>query len=271
MGSDAASFTGSIPEHYDRYLGPVIFADYAADIARRTVACGPARVLETAAGTGIVTRELRDLLPGSAQLVVTDLNPPMLEVARTKFRPGEQAEFQIADATALPFPDGSFDAVVCQFGVMFFPEKNKSYCEAHRVLAKGGRYLFNVWDSPRHNPFGRIAYDAVARFFPTDPPQFFSVPFSYHQIDPIKESLMDAGFTDITIGVIRQDKEIPDMTLFAQGLVYGTPAIDQIQARGGPDSDRFVDAVAQALRQEFSADHGRLPLQAIVFSATKQS
>jgi ubiquinone/menaquinone biosynthesis C-methylase UbiE len=165
----------------------MIFADYAADIARRTAACGPARVLETAAGTGIVTRQLRNLLPTNVKLVATDLNPPMLEVARSKLRPSERVEFQVADATALPFPDGSFDAVVCQFGVMLFLEKDKSYREVHRVLAPGGRYRFNVWDSPRHNPFGRIAHDVVGSFFPADPPQFYSVPFSYHQIDPIKE------------------------------------------------------------------------------------
>jgi SAM-dependent methyltransferase len=178
-------------------------------------------------------------------------------------------EFRPADGTALPFPDGSFDAVVCQFGVMFFPEKDKSYCEVHRVLAPGGRYLFNVWDSPRHNPFGRIAHDVVGSFFPADPPQFYSVPFAYHQIDPIKESLIDAGFTDITIAVLRLDKEVPDTALFARGLVHGNPVIDEIRARGGVDPDRIVDAVAQALRQEFGADPGQMPLQAIVFSASK--
>jgi ubiquinone/menaquinone biosynthesis C-methylase UbiE len=117
---DVAGFIGSIPQHYDQSLGPLIFADYAADIARRVAACKPARVLETAAGTGILTRHLRDVLPSHVRLTATDLNPPMLEMTRTKFRPGEQAELRPADATALPFADASFDAVVCQFGVMFF-------------------------------------------------------------------------------------------------------------------------------------------------------
>ena len=189
MSSDSARFTGSIPEHYDRILGPIIFADYAADIARRTAASCPPRVLETAAGTGIVTRRLRDALPPARALTATDLNPPMLEVARDKFRPDEQVEFQPADATALPFADASFDAVVCQFGVMFYPDKAKSYREVHRVLAPGGRYFFNVWDSHRYNPFGRIAHGVVQRLFPIDPPQFYKVPFSCHQIDPIKEAL----------------------------------------------------------------------------------
>jgi len=141
--------------------------------------------------------------------------------------------------------------------------------EDHRVLA-GGRYLFSVWDSHRHNPFGRIAHETAASFFPADPPQFYMVPFSYYQIDPIKESLIDAGFTDISVAVIRLEKEIPDAARFARGLVHGNPLIDQIKARGGVDPDRIVDALAQALRQEFGADPGRMPLQAIVFSASRR-
>ncbi len=209
MNGDAAGFIGSIPQHYDRSLGPLIFVDYAADISHRVAACNPARVLETAAGTGIVTRWLRDVLPAGVRLTATDLNPPMLEIARTKFRSGEQVEFQPADATALPFADSSFDAVVCQFGVMFFPDKDKSYREVYRVLAPGGHYLFNIWDSHRHNPFGKIAHEVVGSFFSADPPQFQSVPFSY-RFDPIKESMVDAGFTDINAAVVRLEKEVPD-------------------------------------------------------------
>jgi SAM-dependent methyltransferase len=127
MSDDAASFVGNIPQHYDQGLGPIIFAEYAADIARRVAAGNPARVLETAAGTGIVSRKLRDALTADARLTATDFNPPMLEIARAKFRPGEQIGFQPADAVAPPFADASFDAVVCQFGVMFFPDKARSF------------------------------------------------------------------------------------------------------------------------------------------------
>ena len=267
--SRAANFTDSIPENYDRDLGPVIFADYAADIARRAAASGPVRVLETAAGTGIVTRRLRDLLPEGADLTATDLNPPMLNVARAKFRPGERVEFRPADATALPFPDGTFDAVVCQFGVMFFPDKDASYREACRVLAPGGRYVFNVWDSYRHNPFGQIAHETAQHFFPVDPPGFFLVPFSCHWIDPIKETLIKTGFGEISATVVRIEKTIPDMAAFARGLVYGNPLIQEIRDRGGVDPDRVVETLAQALCREFGADPGRMPLQAIVFEARK--
>jgi len=137
------------------------------------------------------------------------------------------------------------------------------------VLAPGGYYLFSVWDSHRHNPFGRIAHETAASFFPADPPQFYHVPFSYCRIDPIKESLIEAGFSNINVDVVKLYKEIPDVTRFARGLVHGNPLIDQIRTRGGVDPDRVVDALAQALRAEFGTDRGRMPLQAIVFSAAR--
>src|ERR1700743_491916 len=150
MDRDAKTFSGSIPEHYDSGLGPLVFVDYADDIARRAAALEPARVLETAAGTGIVSRRLRDRLPGASYLISTDLPPGMLEIAQRKFEVEERVVFRQADATALPFDDASFDVVVCQFGVMFYPDKDKSYREVHRVLAPGGHYLFSVWDTPRY-------------------------------------------------------------------------------------------------------------------------
>ena len=123
MAEDFSAFTGSIPEYYERGLGPHIFVDYAADIAARAAALAPRRVLEMAAGTGIVTRRLRDMLPGDTHLTATDLNEPMLAVAAVKFAAGEQVEFQSADACDLPFGDGTFDCLVCQFGVMVFPDR----------------------------------------------------------------------------------------------------------------------------------------------------
>src|SRR5271163_1306239 len=209
MTNDAAGFVGNIPQHYDQGLGPIIFVDYAADMARRVAACNPVRVLETAAGTGIVTRQLRTLLPAGAHLTATDLNPPMLDVARAKFRAGEQVAFQPADAMALPFANGGFDMVVCQFGVMFYPDKDKAYREVLRVLGSGGHYLFSIWDAHRYNPFGRITHDIVTRFFPVDPPQFMNVPFSY-AFEPIKQSLIEAGFADINAAVVRLQKQMPD-------------------------------------------------------------
>ncbi len=269
MTDKSAHFTGSIPANYDSGLGPHLFVDFAADLARRVAAANPGRVLEIAAGTGIVTRLLRDALPGSTRLIASDLNPPMLEIAKQKFSADDRIEFQPADATALPFADGAFDAVVSQFGVMFFPDKDRAYREAYRVLAPGGRYHFNVWDSFAFNPFARISHDTVGGFFNGDPPTFFTVPFGYHRIDEIKSSLLAVGFTEIAAHVLRIDKTITTARQFAEGLVLGNPIIDEIRARGTINSAPIIAAVTMALQIAFGEDPGRMPLQAIVFSALK--
>lgn len=267
MSDNAASFIGDIPGQYDEGLGPMIFSDYADAMAHRVAAYSPSRVLETAAGTGIVTRRLRDLLPGETHITATDLNAPMLDVARSKFGPREAVAFEAVDATALPFPDAVFDAVVCQFGIMFFPDKEKSYREARRVLAPGGRYFLSVWDAHRYNAFGRIAHEIVRHFFPKDPPQFYRVPFSCHEIDPIKRALLDAGFADLKIALLRLEKTIPDAAAFGRAIVYGNPLIDQIRKRGGVHPDQVVAAVTEALRRELGDDPGCMSIQAIVFEA----
>lgn len=269
MAGEAASFVGSIPEFYDKGLGPVIFADMAVEMAQRVAALTPSHVLETAAGTGIVTREMRNRLPRTCRLVATDLNPPMLEVARAKFASGEAVEFQPADAMALPFPDASFDALVCQFGVMFFPDKDRAYREVHRVLRPGGRYLLSVWDAQKYNPFALLAHEVAGTFFPSDPPQFYKVPFAYHQIDAIKESLIGAGFERARFDVIGFSKTVTSFEAFANGIVYGNPLIDQIRARGGVEPERVALAVIAALRSRFGAEPVAMPLQAIMIEATR--
>jgi ubiquinone/menaquinone biosynthesis C-methylase UbiE len=270
MSDRATDFTGNIPQFYYHGLGPVFFTDFADDIARRAAESAPMRVLEIAAGTGIVTRRLRDLLPRGAHLIATDLKSAVLEVARQKFRPDDAVEFQRADAAALPFPDGSFDAIVCQFGVMFFPDKDAGHREAYRVLVGGGRYLFSVWDSHRHNPIGRLITEILAGLFPHDPPQFYQVPFSYHQLDPIKESLAAAGFTDLRIAVLSLSKIVPDVATYARALVLGNPLVDQIRARSGVDPERVIEELVEALPREFGTNPTHIPLQAIVWEVTRR-
>jgi SAM-dependent methyltransferase len=269
MTDQASRFTGSIPAHYDHCLGPHLFIDYAADLARRATACKPDRVLELAAGTGIVTRLLRDALPSTAELIASDLNPPMLDIARRKFAGGEKIEFRHADATALPFRDEEFDAVVCQFGVMFFPDKAKAYREVRRVLVRGGTYHFSVWDSFAFNPFARIAQETVGRIFRGDAPIFYTVPFGYHRIDDIKASLAEAGFEGIAAHVLKIDKVIPKARQFAEGLILGNPIVEEIQMRGTADLEAIVAGLTAALQGAFGDDPGHMPLQAIVFSACK--
>jgi len=270
MSGHLADFSGDIPENYDSGMGPVIFAGYATDMASRASRGSPSRVLETACGTGIVTRALRDAIPPGAHLTATDLNVGMGDIARAKFGPDEGVVFREADAMALPFPDASFDAVICQFGVMFFPDKEKSYREVHRVLAPGGKYLFSVWDSHRYNAFGRIAHEVIGSFFPSDPPKFYDVPFSYHMIDPIKEALIVSGFGEIQVSVVQLQRPVTDFSSFARGIVFGNPVIDQIRQRGGVEPTAIQQAVAAGMRREFGPEPSSMPIQAIIFETRKE-
>jgi SAM-dependent methyltransferase len=265
--SDSAAFAGDIPKHYDQGLGPVQFVPFADDMTRRVVALAPAAVLETAAGTGIVTRRLRDALPPSTHLTSTDLQAPMLNVAREKIRAGENVEFQTADATALPFADASFDALVCQFGVMFFPDKDASYREALRVLTSGGTYLFSVWDGHENNAFARLTHELIVTTFPVDPPMFMTMPFGYASA-PIQASLAAAGFTGVTETVVQLEQDIAHLERYARGLVYGSPVIDQVKARGGVDPEALTSALVASFQKAFG-EPPRTTLQARVYSAKK--
>lgn len=268
MSEQSSQFIGSIPENYDRGLGPHIFSDYAEDLARRAAGIDPVDVLEIASGTGIVTRKLRDYLPSATRLVATDLNPPMLEVAREKFAQDELVEFKPADAMALPFEDSEFDLIVCQFGVMFFPEKQQAFREARRVLRSGGRYLFNVWGSLTENPFAETVQTVVTQFYPDDPPGFYKVPFGYSDRSTVTSDLEAGGLKDLWCETITLDKEIADWELFARGIVFGNPIIDEINKRGDVQAEEIERAVLSALRDRFGREPTTMPLLATVYSGT---
>ena len=268
MNDQSSQFVGSIPENYDRGLGPYIFHEYAADLARRAAGANPAEVLELAAGTGIVTRKLRDVLAPATRLVATDLNPPMLAVAGAKFAPNEKIEFEPADAMALPFGDGAFDLVVCQFGVMFFPDKPVAFREAGRVLRSGGRYLFNVWGSMSENPYSEVAQNVVESFFPVDPPGFYRVPFSYSDQAVVMAHMAAGGLQDIECETVTLTKDIADWALFAHGIVFGNPLIDEINNRSGVEPEEVEQAILSALRQHFGPEPATMPLLATVYSGS---
>ncbi len=268
MASNVA-FVGSVPENYHRYLGPLLFEPYARDMAQRLRARPGTRVLETACGTGIVTRRLTEALPEGATLVATDLNEAMLEVARRHVGAEGQkpVSFQVADAQQLPFADGSFDLMVCQFGVMFFPDKSRGMREARRVLAPGGRFLFSVWDSLERNPMARTLHETLERLFPTNPPDFLKTPFGWNDRAEIERVLRAAGFRDISIDTVTLMSESPTPMDVARGFTEGNPLGAQLTERGVTDFGPVQRAIAEALGDEYGHAPCRAQRQALVFEA----
>jgi ubiquinone/menaquinone biosynthesis C-methylase UbiE len=267
MDNKNAHFAGSIPAAYDRYLGPVLFQQYAEDIAARLKLDANASVLEVACGTGILTRVLRDRLPVGTRLVATDLNEPMFQDAARKFGKEEAVEWRQADASSLPFDDRSFDAVVCQFGMMFVPDKALAAREARRVLKPGGIFLFNVWDSLEHNPLGQIAHETIVSFFEKDPPMFYQTPFGYHDHAEITRLLEEAGFREVQIEVVARESGASRPEDAAQGLVHGNPVAVAISERDPSLLPVITNAIADALKKRFGENELRAPMQAIVAEA----
>jgi ubiquinone/menaquinone biosynthesis C-methylase UbiE len=266
MPETNARFLGTIPQLYDRHLGSVIFEPYAADMARRVALAGAAPVLEVACGTGILTRQLRELLPPDAQLVATDLNQPMIDHARTKLGALAHIDWRPADAAALPFASASFAALVCQFGFMFVPDKEAAFREARRVLAQGGLLAFSVWDGFEHNPIGRIAHETIGSFFSADPPNFYQVPFGFHDPDVLRHLLDANDFHHIELEWVTLEAISPSAKTFAMGLVKGNPVSIAIQERGLA-LDPIVEAVEAALVRIGGNNPFRSTMRALVVTA----
>lgn len=261
-------FSGSIPENYDRYLGPVLFEPFARDLVERLEPRKPRSILEIACGTGILTRELRRVFGSDVYIVATDLNAPMLEYARAKFPGAVNLEWQAADAAALPFGDESFDAVACQFGLMFAPDKDAAMREAYRVLRAGGAFVFNVWDSMEKNPFAQTAHETIASFFDRDPPTFYEIPFSMHDARAIRGALKKVGFDAIESSLVSLPLRAATAADFAIGLVRGNPVSTAIEERGGK-IDNVIGAVAKKISERFGAAPAESTMQALAWSAER--
>ncbi|MGO4388612.1 class I SAM-dependent methyltransferase [Microvirga sp. 2YAF29] len=269
MGSSDAAFAGSIPAIYEQYLGRLLFEPYAADLAARLGEMPKGRILEVAAGTGIVTRVMAKALPKNVEILATDLNQAMLDLA-AKNLDAPNVTWRQTDAQTLPFDDESFDVVVCQFGVMFFPDKQAAYREALRVLKPGGLYLFNVWDRLDANQLSKVVSDVTGAAFPDDPPKFIErVPFGYFNHDTIRRALQDAGFGRIDIDVVEKISEAPSPLHPATGLTQGTPLRMEIEARGANRLEEITHKAEEALKARFGDGPIENRMSAIVVTAQR--
>ncbi len=248
----ARDFGGSIPEYYDRYMGPAQFEAFGADLVRRLPAQPPGDVLEIACGTGIVTRRLRERLDPAVRLVATDLSRAMLDYARAKLAKSPGIEWREADAAALPFADAAFGAVVCAFGIMFVLDKPSAFRQMRRVLREGGMLLFNVWDSIDENAHARASDEVVRALFPGDPElQLATLPYGFHDPRQIR------GLIEI---------RSPSVRAYATGLIKGTPRSTLLQQRGA-SLDEVIKKLAVALTRIGGDEPFRCPAQALVVEA----
>jgi SAM-dependent methyltransferase len=263
-------FAGSIPKIYETYLVPLLFEPYAADLVKRVAPRAPRSALEIAAGTGVVTRALAAALPDGVAIVATDLNQAMLDQAAA-LGTERPVEWRQADAMQLPFADATFDAVVCQFGVMFFPDKARALAEARRVLRPGGVFVFSVWDRLDTNEVANVAATAVAALFPDDPPRFLArTPYAYHERAAIERDVAAGGFdASPEIATVTERSRARTARDAAIAFCQGTPLRSEIEQRGASRLDEATDAVADAIVGRFGAGAVDARMQAHVVTVGK--
>jgi SAM-dependent methyltransferase len=242
----------SMPQAYERFLVPVVFEPFAIELARRVRALAPSAVLELAAGTGVLTRELVARPDAAAEVVATDLNTPMVELGRER---APEATWRQADAMDLPFDDQTFDVVACQFGVMFFPDGRHAFTEARRVLRASGAFVFNAWDTVASHDFEAALVVALTQVFADDPPTFMtSVPHGYSDPQVITDDLRAAGFANVSIERVTLEGRAASAADLAVGYCTGSPVRAEIEARGD------LAATTAAVSELLTASLGDGPL-----------
>lgn len=266
------SFAGSIPEKYDAYLGPIFMEPYAVIMAQRVAASRPSNVLEIACGTGRVTRHLITALPADAKITATDLSEGMIAEAAKLVDPKGTAniEWAAVDAGDLPYADNSFDALVCQFGIMFFPDRVKAYSEARRVLRPNGKFIALTWDGLSSNPLPAMLDRLLHEFFPTNAPQFCSIPFGYHNELTIRHEFESAGFSDIQLVHLKLDGRSSSAEAAAIGLLEANPLVKEILELGPNALPKMKQRLETDIADRFGNSEIVVPMQACMIEATAE-
>jgi ubiquinone/menaquinone biosynthesis C-methylase UbiE len=250
-----ASFSGSIPANYEKYLGPFLFEPYAVHVASLLQDKKYPSILEIACGTGRVTAHLAKEVKHDS-LTATDLNADMIEVAK-KIVPDKNINWQQADAMQLPFADNTFDLVVCQFGIMFFPDKLKGLQEAYRVLKPGGKLLFSTWDKLENNPAIQAGRKVIESYFGENPPGFYNIPFMMHHEEELQTLMKDAGFKNCTTTLVKKEGISASAADLSKGMVMGSPISLSIIEKDPALVEKIEAHVEKKLAEKF----GNKPLK----------
>ena len=262
-------FAGSVPVNYDKYLGPVLFEPYALDLVERLKNDKMKHLLELACGTGRVTRHLVNLIPDGGSFVATDLNQGMLDVAKAKLQ-SEKIEWKVGDAQNLPFDDGQFDHMVCQFGIMFFPDKEKSFREAHRVLKPGGKYIFNTWEAVERNPRIDTIWKVIYEVFGNESPDFFQKgPHSFYNKNEIQQLLLNAGFRKINIETVEKTPKYSGPDDLIIGFADGSPLANYLAEKDQEVQVNFRKRLRKELNEQDKILGNTVPSLALVIEVTR--
>ena len=264
------SYSGTIPANYEKYLGPMFFEPYAKVMSERTWYSYPQKVLELACGTGRLTRRLISEMPVESELTISDINTEMLREGKRYIQNGNsRLEWKVIDAAEIPYEDDTFDCIVCQFGVMFFCDRQKAFKEIYRTLKPGGKFIFCVWNEITDNPLARIADNVLKYYFSENTPPFYSVLYSYNDAEIIKKDLSQGGFGEIMIENCELSGYSESARHSAQGLVEGTPAISAIQERDITKLPFIMQKMISDITLEFGENDLSIPLSAKVVTVKK--
>lgn len=261
-------FTGSIPNHYDQYLGPMFFEEYAIEISSRFDPSSVKLALELCCGTGRVTNHLRNALPPSAKLVASDVSPDMLAVAKEKLNSFD-IDWRIIDFQRIPFGDNSVDLIVCNFGFMFAEDKVKVFAESLRVLRPGGTLLLSTWAKLEHNEASQVFRKTVKKYFGDSLPETYKIPFSMHDPDTIKEQLYRAGFSKVKTDVVDKNSVCASAKEATYGLVQGGSLYTEIMKRNPAWLGEITSIVENELAEKYGTAPMIAPMKAIICQAWK--
>jgi len=262
-----AAFAGTIPANYERYLGPFLFEPYALDLVSRLQDKKYPDILEIACGTGRVTAHLAKKVKHDT-LTATDLNPDMINIAKEIVR-DDSIKWMPADAMELPFDDESFDLVVIQFGIMFFPDKERGIQEAHRVLKPGGKLIFSTWNRVETNAAIHEGRMIIESYFGDDPPIFYNVPFSMFSEQRLSDLVSEAGFKNVNATLVKKEGVSPSATDLAKGMVEGNPVYLAILERDPSLINVIKDHIRKVLAEKFGDKPLKSPLEAWMVEGIK--
>ena len=264
----SADFSGDIATHYDHFLGPLFFEPYAIEVAKRIDPTSVSIVLEIAAGTGRVTRHIRERIPTGAKLIASDISEDMLAEAKKQLS-HLNIDWQNIDAQQLPFSENSIDLVVCCFGYMFVPNKQKAFAEVYRVLRPGGMFLFTTWDKLENNAASYTSRIIAKEYLEEPLPESYDLATSMSDEAALRLLLRDAGFTKISIEKVQQFSVSPTAKEATYGLVEGGLIYKEIKKLNPAWIDEIKIRIERELAKKFGAAPMIAPMSALFSQAWK--